>query len=233
MTSLSGKTILLIVGGGIAAYKALELVRLIVKSGGRVRSILTRAGHEFVTPLSLAHLTGDKVHTDLFDITDEIEMGHIELSRAADILVVAPATADLLAKIAGGHADDMASTALLATDKPVLVAPAMNVRMWLHPATERNVAAIKADGVRLVGPNEGEMACGEFGPGRMAEPEEILAAIPRAMASADTPLAGLTALVTAGPTHEPRNHLRRNLYQHPAVGRGPRTNDCGADLCRV
>ncbi len=170
MTSLKDKTILLIIGGGIAAYKAHELIRLLKTRGARVRIILTRAAEQFVTPLSLAGLSGEKVYTALFSLTDEVEMGHIQLSRAADLLVVAPATADLLAKMANGHADDLASTALLATDKRVLVAPAMNVRMWRHAATERNVATLKRDGIAFVGPDDGEMACGEFGPGRMAEP---------------------------------------------------------------
>jgi phosphopantothenoylcysteine decarboxylase / phosphopantothenate---cysteine ligase len=165
---LQGRTILLIVGGGIAAYKSAELIRLIVKSGGAVKVILTKAGREFVTPLTLASLSGEKVYEDLFSLTDETEMGHIELSRAADLVVVAPATADLMAKAANGLANDLASTALLATDKRVLMAPAMNVRMWEHPATQRNLATLTADGVTFVGPNTGNMACGEFGPGRMA-----------------------------------------------------------------
>ena len=208
MARLDGKTVLLIVGGGIAAYKALELVRLITKAGGRSRAILTRAGHEFVTPLSLAHLTGEKVHTDLFDITGEIEMGHIELSRSADLIVVAPATADLIAKMAGGRADDLASTALLATDTPVLIAPAMNVRMWHHVATQRNVERVAADGVMMIGPEEGDMACGEYGLGRMAEPETILDAIATALKNAPRALDGLRAVVTAGPTLEPIDPVR-------------------------
>ncbi|HOV04083.1 MAG TPA: flavoprotein, partial [Kaistiaceae bacterium] len=172
--TLADRKILLIVAGGIAAYKSLELVRRLRERGATVRAVLTRAGAEFVTPLSLGALSGDKVYQSLFDLTDEAEMGHIELSRDADLLVVAPATADLLAKMAGGHADDLASTVLLATDKTVLVAPAMNVRMWEHAATRRNVAALAADGIAFVGPNAGDMACGEFGPGRMAEPAEIV-----------------------------------------------------------
>ncbi len=178
---LSGKRILLIVGGGIAAYKSLELVRLLRKQHVEVESVLTRAGAEFVTPLTLGALTGNKVFTELFDLTDEAEMGHIELSRAADLVVVAPATADLMAKLSHGLANDLASTVLLATDKTVLLAPAMNVRMWFHPATQRNLATLGGDGHLFVGPNEGEMACGEFGPGRMAEPAEILAAIEAAL----------------------------------------------------
>ena len=199
----------LIVGGGIAAYKALELIRALRKRGLAVRCILTRAAQNFVTPLSAGSLTGDKVYTDLFSLTDEAEMGHIELSRDADLLVVAPATADLMAKMAHGLADDLASTALLATDKPVLVAPAMNVRMWEHAATRRNVAQLKADGIAFVGPDDGEMACGEFGPGRMAEPEMIAAAaIAMLDQGRDRPLAGRRVLVTSGPTHEPIDPVR-------------------------
>ena len=207
---MQGKRILLIVGGGIAAYKALELVRLIRGAGASVRAILTKAGEEFVTPLSLASLTGDKVYTDLFSLTDEAEMGHIELSRDADLLVVAPATANLMAKMASGIADDLATTALLATDKPVLCAPAMNVRMWQHPATRRNVETLGSDGISFVGPDEGDMACGEFGPGRLAEPAAILDAIRNHFASASggKSLAGKRILVTAGPTHEPIDPVR-------------------------
>ena len=208
MTALSGKTVLLIVGGGIAAYKCHELIRLLKTRGCRVRTILTRAAEEFVTPLSLASLSGEKVHTALFNLTDEVEMGHIELSRAADLLVVAPATADLLAKMAHGLADDLASTALLATDKPVLAAPAMNVRMWRHPATQRNVKVLDGDGIRFVGPNDGEMACGEFGPGRMAEPAEIVGAISSLLQPKDQPLAGRKVVITAGPTREPIDPVR-------------------------
>jgi phosphopantothenoylcysteine decarboxylase/phosphopantothenate--cysteine ligase len=203
---LAGKRILLILGGGIAAYKSLSLIRLLKGAGAAVTPVLTRAGAEFVTPLSVAALAGEKVHTDLFDLTDEAEMGHIQLSRVADLVVVAPATADLLAKMAGGRADDLASTLLLATDTPVLVAPAMNVRMWDHAATRRNVAQVMADGVQIIGPDEGEMACGEFGPGRMAEPEAILAAITAALSAG--PLAGRHVLVTSGPTHEPIDPVR-------------------------
>ena len=206
---MSAKSILLIVGGGIAAYKALELVRLLRKAGIGVRPVLTRAGAEFVTPLSLAALAEEQVRTELFSLTDEHQMGHIELSRAADLVVVVPATADLMAKAANGLATDLATTALLATDKPVLMAPAMNVRMWLHPATQRNLDTLKADGVRFVGPDDGSMACGEFGPGRMAEPQVIFAAITEMLAGdAARPLAGRRALVTAGPTLEPIDPVR-------------------------
>jgi len=208
MTSLTGKTILLIIGGGIAAYKCHELIRLLKTRGSRVKVIMTRAAEEFVTPLSLASLSGEKVHTALFNLTDEIEMGHIELSRAADLLVVAPATADLMAKMAHGLADDLASTALLATDKAVLVAPAMNVRMWNHPSTQRNISQLKRDGVSFVGPNAGEMACGEFGPGRMAEPAEIVSAITTHLQPKERPLAGRKVLITAGPTREPIDPVR-------------------------
>jgi phosphopantothenoylcysteine decarboxylase/phosphopantothenate--cysteine ligase len=206
---MDGKRILLIVGGGIAAYKALELVRLLKKRGAAVRAVLTRSGAEFVTPLSLSALTEDKVYTELFDLTDEAEMGHIQLSRQADLIVVAPATADLMARASHGHASDLASTVLLATDKRVLMAPAMNVRMWEHPATRRNLAQLRADGVLFVGPDAGAMACGEWGEGRLAEPETILAAIEAAMAGhAARPLAGKRVLVTAGPTLEPLDPVR-------------------------
>lgn len=203
------KRILLIVGGGIAAYKALELTRLLRKAGVAVRPILTRAGAEFVTALSLSALAEDKVYSDLFSLTDEAEMGHIELSRSADLVVVAPATADLMAKAALGLASDLASTTLLATDKPVLMAPAMNVRMWLHAATQRNLATLVSDGVTMVGPDEGAMACGEYGPGRMAEPAAIFEAIMAALGSGpDRPLAGKRAIVTAGPTVEAIDPVR-------------------------
>jgi phosphopantothenoylcysteine decarboxylase/phosphopantothenate--cysteine ligase len=208
MTSLAGRTVLLIIGGGIAAYKTHELVRLLKTRGARVRIILTRAAEEFVTPLSLSGLSGEKVYTALFSLTDEVEMGHIQLSRAADLLVVAPATADLMAKMANGLADDLASTALLATDKRILVAPAMNVRMWRHPATVRNVETLKSDGVSFVGPADGEMACGEFGPGRMAEPGEILTAILALLEPKQKPLAGRKVVITAGPTREPIDPVR-------------------------
>ena len=206
---MSEKRILLIVGGGIAAYKALELTRLLRKAGVGVRPILTQAGAQFVTPLSLAALSEDKVYSELFSLTDEAEMGHIELSRSADLVVVVPATADLMAKAANGHANDLASTTLLATDKPVLMAPAMNVRMWEHAATRRNLATLKGDGVLFVGPDEGAMACGEFGFGRMAEPAVIFEAIMAALAGpAARPLAGKRAIVTAGPTAEPIDPVR-------------------------
>ncbi len=203
---LSGKRILLIIGGGIAAYKALELIRRIKERGAAVTPVLTRAGTEFVTPLSVAALAGARVYTDLFDLTDEAEMGHIQLSRSADLIVVAPATADLMAKMAQGRADDLASTLLLATDTRVLIAPAMNVRMWTHPATQRNLATLAGDGVLTTGPDTGDMACGEFGPGRMAEPPQIIAAIEAALA--DGPLRGKHVLVTSGPTHEPIDPVR-------------------------
>ncbi|MBL4874491.1 MAG: bifunctional phosphopantothenoylcysteine decarboxylase/phosphopantothenate--cysteine ligase CoaBC [Rhodobacteraceae bacterium] len=203
---LQGRKVLLVIGGGIAAYKCLDLIRRLAERGATVTPVLTRAATEFVTPLSVAALAGEKVYTDLFDLTDEAEMGHIQLSRAADLLVVAPATADLLAKMATGQANDLATTLLLATDKPVLVAPAMNVRMWEHPATQRNIATLKADGVRFIGPNDGNMACGEFGPGRMSEPLEIVSAISAALA--DGPLSGKHVLVTSGPTHEPIDPVR-------------------------
>jgi phosphopantothenoylcysteine decarboxylase/phosphopantothenate--cysteine ligase len=204
---LDEKRILLIVGGGIAAYKTLELTRLLRKAGVAVRPILTRAGAEFITPLSLSALAEDKVYSELFSLTDEAEMGHIELSRSADLVVVAPATADLMAKAANGLAGDLASTTLLATDKPVLMAPAMNVRMWQHAATGRNLATLKADGVHFVGPDEGAMACGEYGPGRMAEPPAIFEAIMGLLGSA-RPLAGKRAIVTAGPTAEAIDPVR-------------------------
>ena len=206
---MAEKRVLLIVGGGIAAYKGLELVRRLRKAGILVTCILTRAGAQFVTPLSLSALSETKVYADLFSLTDEAEMGHIELSRSADLVVVVPATADLMAKAANGLADDLASTTLLATDKRVLMAPAMNVRMWLHPATQRNFATLKRDGVLLVGPDEGAMACGEFGPGRMAEPEAIFRAVQDALdGPAARPLLGKRALVTAGPTVEPIDPVR-------------------------
>jgi phosphopantothenoylcysteine decarboxylase/phosphopantothenate--cysteine ligase len=208
MTTDPKRSILLIIGGGIAAYKSLELIRLLKTKGYGVTAILTQAAQQFVTPLSVASLSGTKAYSDLFSLTDEIEMGHIELSRAADLVVVAPATADLIAKMANGLADDLASTALMATDKKVLIAPAMNVRMWQHAATKRNVAQLLRDGIVLVGPNDGEMACGEFGPGRMAEPIEIVAAIEAQFAPARRPLAGRKVLITAGPTHEPIDPVR-------------------------
>ncbi len=203
---LASKRILLIIGGGIAAFKSLELIRRLRDQGAAVTPVLTRAAEEFVTPLSASALAAQKVYRDLFDLTDEAEMGHIELSRAADLVVVAPATADLMAKMAGGHANDLASTLLMATDKRVLIAPAMNVRMWEHPATQRNIATLKGDGILFAGPNEGSMACGEFGPGRMAEPEEIVTAVEAALM--EGPLKGRHVLVTSGPTHEPIDPVR-------------------------
>jgi len=211
---LADKRVLLIVGGGVAAYKALELTRLLRKAGVGVRPILTSAGAQFVTPLSLAALAEDKVYSELFSLTDEAEMGHIQLSRFADLVVVVPATADLMAKAAHGLAGDLASTTLLATDKPVLMAPAMNVRMWEHAATKRNLATLKADGVAFVGPDEGAMACGEYGPGRMAEPAVIFEAIMGMLAGTSAPaaekgpLSGRRAIVTAGPTAEPIDPVR-------------------------
>jgi phosphopantothenoylcysteine decarboxylase/phosphopantothenate--cysteine ligase len=206
---MSERRILLIIGGGIAAYKSLELIRELSRRGIGTRAILTKAGAEFITPLSVGSLTGEKVFSDLFNLTDEAEMGHIELSRSADLIVVAPATADLMAKAANGLANDLASTALLATDKPVLYAPAMNVRMWEAKPTRRNLRTLIEDGAMFVGPNEGEMACGEFGPGRMAEPAEIADAVEaffcRALAG---PLTGKRIIVTAGPTHEPIDPVR-------------------------
>lgn len=233
---MNGKRILLIVGGGIAAYKSCELVRLLRKAGASVRCVVTASGQKFVTPMTLAALSEDKVYTDLFDLKDEAEMGHIQLSRQADLVVVAPATADLMAKMAAGMADDLATTLLLATDKPVLCAPAMNVRMWDHPATKRNVATLRADGITVLEPDEGPMACGEFGPGRLPEPEAIAAAIAGCLSHPAHPelvegssllgsgverksgpstssgradvLAGKHIIVTAGPTHEPIDPVR-------------------------
>ena len=203
---LAGRRVLLIVGGGIAAVKAPDLIRRLRERGAAVRCVLTQAGHEFTTPLALSSLSEDRVFTDLFDLTDESEMGHIQLSRQADIVLVAPATANLMGRLAAGMAPDLAATLLLATDKPVMLAPAMNVRMWLHPATQRNLAVLQGDGVLVVGPNEGSMACGEFGPGRMAEPLEIVAALEAHFGP--RPLQGLRALVTSGPTHEPIDPVR-------------------------
>ena len=206
---VADKGVLLVIGGGVAAFKSLELIRLLRKDDVRVRCVLTEAGARFVTPLSVASLSGAEVHTDLFSLTQEAAMGHIELSRAADLIVVAPTTADLMAKAAHGLANDLASTILLATDAPVLMAPAMNVRMWEHAATRRNLQTLKADGVAFVGPREGVMACGEFGAGRLAEPEEIMAAIRVAMdRRVEGPLTGRAALVTAGPTVEPIDPVR-------------------------
>lgn len=203
---LSRKRILLIIGGGIAAYKCLSLVRLLRDSGADVSCVATKAAEQFVTPLSLAALSESQVHQELFNPLEEAKMGHIELSRSADLLVVAPATADILAKMAGGLADDLASTLLLATDKPVLAAPAMNVRMWLNPATRRNVATLESDGITMIGPETGPMACGETGPGRMAEPDAIVDAIRRAFATGR--LANKHIVVTSGPTREPIDPVR-------------------------
>jgi phosphopantothenoylcysteine decarboxylase/phosphopantothenate--cysteine ligase len=202
-----GKRILLIIGGGIAAYKSCELVRLIRKAGGSVTCVLTEGGSHFVTPMTLAALSENKVYTTLWDLKDEAEMGHIQLSRQADLVVVCPATADLLAKMGAGIADDLATTLLLATDKPVLAAPAMNVRMWQHAATVRNVARLRQDGVTVIEPDEGEMACGEFGPGRLPEPPSILARIEQAL-GAPGRLADKHVIVTAGPTQEPIDPVR-------------------------
>ncbi len=203
---LDGKRILLIVTGGIAAYKSLDLIRRLRERGASVTPVMTKAAEEFVTPLSLSALAGEKVYRDLFDLTDEAEMGHIQLSRASDLLLVAPATADVMAKVAQGRADDLATTLLLATDTPVMIVPAMNVRMWNHPATQRNLATLKEDGVSVVGPNDGDMACGEFGPGRMAEPLEVVDAIAAHFSAG--PLAGRRIIVTSGPTHEPIDPVR-------------------------
>ncbi len=233
---MNDKRILLIIGGGIAAYKSCELVRLLRKQGASVRCVITASGQKFVTPMSLAALSEDKVYTDLFDLKDEAEMGHIQLSRQADLVVVAPATADLMARMAAGIADDLATTLLLATDKPVLCAPAMNVRMWTHPATQRNIATLRSDGITVLDPDEGPMACGEFGPGRLPEPEAIVSAISKMLSNPAHPalvegssslgievkgkseastgpaqmelLKGTHIIVTAGPTHEPIDPVR-------------------------
>ena len=204
--ALAGNRILLLIGGGIAAYKTLDLIRLLRAKKVKITPVMTKAAQQFVTPMSVAALAGEKLFEQLFDLTDESAMGHIQLSRSADLLVVAPATADLMAKMAHGHANDLASTLLLATDTPVLVAPAMNARMWQHPATQRNLATLRADGINFIGPNEGDMACGEFGPGRMSEPSEIVSAISAVL---DTgPLEGRRFIVTSGPTHEPIDPVR-------------------------
>jgi len=206
---LSGKRILLIIGGGIAAYKSLDLIRRLKERGTAVRVVMTRAAQEFVTPLAAGAIAGERIHTDLFDARTEFDIGHIRLARDTDLIVVAPATADLMAKMAGGHADDLASTVLLATDRPVLIAPAMNPRMWAHPATRRNLARLSADGIAVVGPNAGEMAeRGESGTGRMAEPLEIAAAAEALLAPARGPLTGKRVLITSGPTHEPIDPVR-------------------------
>ncbi|WP_299816514.1 bifunctional phosphopantothenoylcysteine decarboxylase/phosphopantothenate--cysteine ligase CoaBC [uncultured Jannaschia sp.] len=203
---LSDKTILLIIGGGIAAFRALELIRRLRERGAKVTPVLTSGAEEFVTPLSVSALAASKVYRNLFDLTDEAEMGHIELSRSADLILVAPATANLMAKMAGGMADDLASTLLLATDTPVMIAPAMNVRMWEHPATRRNLATLEGDGIRRVGPDEGPMACGEYGAGRLTEVPGIVAAVEAFFA--DGPLTGRHVVVTSGPTHEAIDPVR-------------------------
>ncbi|MEM6371840.1 MAG: bifunctional phosphopantothenoylcysteine decarboxylase/phosphopantothenate--cysteine ligase CoaBC [Pseudomonadota bacterium] len=231
---LQHKRILLILTGGIAAYKGLDLIRRLRERGAAVTPVLTRAAEQFVTPLSVSALAGEKVYRDLFDLTDEAEMGHIQLSRSADLILVAPATADIMAKMAQGRADDLASTLLLATDTPVMIAPAMNVRMWDHPATRRNLAQIKGDGVTVVGPNDGDMACGEYGPGRMSEPLEIVAAV--AAHFGPRPLAGKRVLVTSGPTHEPIDPVRyianrSSGAQGAALGRA--LADLGAEVVFV
>ena len=205
---LDGRRILLILSGGIAAYKSLDLIRRLRERGAMVRAIMTRAAAEFVTPLSVASLSEDKVYTELFSLTDESEMGHIRLSREADLLVVAPASADLLARMAAGMANDLASTVLLATDKPVMVAPAMNVMMWQHVATQQNFRTLLQRGILSAGPNAGDLACGEIGSGRMAEPLEIVAEVVKFFAAENRPLAGRRALVTSGPTHEPIDPVR-------------------------
>ncbi len=204
---MNGKSITIIIGGGIAAYKSLELIRLFKKAGAGVRAVLTSSGAEFVTPLSISALTGEPVYQNLFDLDDEANMGHIQLSRSADLVIVAPATADLMAKMAHGLANDLATTVLLATDAPVLIAPAMNVRMWEHAATQRNLSALEADGIGRIGPDEGDMACGEFGFGRMAEPDVIFSAAQTAL-GAPGPLTGKHILMTSGPTHEPIDPVR-------------------------
>ena len=205
---MKGTRILLIVGGGIAAYKSCELVRLLRKEGADVTCVLTDGGAHFVTAMTLAALSENPVHTTLWDLKNEVEMGHIQLSRQADLVVVCPATADLMARMAGGIANDLATTLLLATDKPVLAVPAMNVRMWQHPATQRNVAALRGDGITVMEPDEGAMACGEYGPGRLPEPLAICAEISRQLGTEANPLAGRHVLITAGPTHEPIDPVR-------------------------
>jgi phosphopantothenoylcysteine decarboxylase/phosphopantothenate--cysteine ligase len=207
MMVLQGKRILLVIGGGIAAYKSLDLIRRLRECGASVRCILTAGAQQFITPLAASALTGQRSHTDLFDREDEADIGHIRLARDADAIIVAPATANLMAKMAGGHADDLASTVLLATTLPILIAPAMNVRMWLHPATQRNLTMLQGDGVHVAGPNEGAMAEAEFGPGRMAEPLEIVDAVERLLVPSG-PLAGKHVIVTSGPTHEPIDPVR-------------------------
>ena len=223
------KSVLLIIGGGIAAYKSLELIRALTKRNITTRVIMTKAAEQFVTPLSIASLSGEKVFIDLFSLTDETEMGHIELSRSTDLLVVAPATADLLAKMAAGIANDLASTTLLATDKPVLAVPAMNVRMWHHAATQRNLALLKSDSIHFVGPNEGDMACGEFGLGRMAEPAEIVDAIESLLDAGNKALSGRRVLITAGPTREPIDPVRY-ISNHSSGKQGYALADAAAKM---
>ena len=226
--------ILLIIGGGIAAYKASELVRLIRREGGEVTCVLTEAGSRFVTPLTLAALSENPVHTTLWDLKNEVEMGHIRLSREADLVVVCPATADLIARMAAGMADDLATTLLLATDKPVLVAPAMNVRMWQHAATVANIATLRARGITVLDPDEGAMACGEFGPGRLPEPPAILAAIHRCFAP--RPLAGRHVLITAGPTHEaidPVRYIANRSSGRQGFALAAAAAEAGADVTLV
>lgn len=205
---LNGKRILLIIGGGVAAYKSLDLARRLMEQGATVRGVLTPGGQQFITPLSVAGLTGDQCYTDLFSLKDEAEMGHIRLSREADLVLVAPATADLMAKMAAGLANDLASTILLATDKPVMIAPAMNAEMWSHPATQRNIATLRDDGIAMVGPGDGMLACGEVGPGRLAEVPDMVAAVSAFFSGGSLPLAGKKIVVTAGPTHEPIDPVR-------------------------
>lgn len=235
---LDGKRILLIIGGGVAAYKALDLIRRLRDAGANVIVCMTPAAQQFVTPLSAASLSGNDVHVDLFSLTDEAKMGHIQLSRVADAVLVAPATADLLAKMAHGLANDLASTLLLATNKPVFVAPAMNVQMWLNPATRRNVATLREDGVTFIGPLDGRMACGEYGPGRMAEPSDIVAAVAQGLASLGVaqPLAGKHVLVTSGPTREPIDPVRY-LSNHSSGKQGhaiaAAARSAGADVTLV
>lgn len=228
---MSSKRILLIIGGGIAAYKSLELIRELSRRGVASRCILTKAGSEFVTPLSVSALSGEKCFTDLFSLDDEAEMGHIQLSRSADLVVVCPATADLLAKAANGHANDLASTTLMATDKPVLMIPAMNVRMWDHAATRRNVATLRADGVTVMEPDEGPMACGEFGPGRLPDVLAIADEVEMQLSrhSGPQPLEGRHVLVTAGPTREPLDPVRF-LSNHSSGKQGYAIAGALADL---
>lgn len=231
---MSGKRVLLIIGGGIAAYKCLDLIRRLRERGVSVSPVMTRAAEEFVTPLSVSALAGEAVHRDLFDLTKEAEMGHIQLSRVADLVLVAPATADLMAKMASGLASDLATTLLMATDTPVMIVPAMNVRMWQHPATQRNLNVLRGDGVTVVGPESGDMACGEYGPGRLSEVPDILGAVERHFAAG--PLAGKRVLVTSGPTHEPIDPVRyianrSSGAQGTAIARALR--DLGAEVVFV